>query len=152
MEWQKPTSPDVWRAIEVYLSHAYVDAQPSTSVRARIDALRGIDESGFFAAPQLERDPKEAPRKFSLRLGNHFYPHMKLVIESTPDGQSFMFRADTHDKHIRPAPASKEYAMFCELMENNQKLAEAIEQAWEESGLPTFKQYLRQDLARRART
>jgi hypothetical protein len=35
-------------------------------------------------------------------------------------------------------------------MEHNQSLAEAIETEWARSGLPTFKQFLRQDLARRA--
>ena len=75
---------------------------------------------------------------------------MKLVIEPTPDARGHMFRADTHDKHIRPSPQSKEYQMFCQLMENNQRLSEAIESGWEKAGLPTFKQYLRNDLARRA--
>jgi hypothetical protein len=39
--------------------------------------------------------------------------------------------------------------MFTQLMESNQKLAESIEAAWDVSGLPTFKRYLREDLARR---
>ena len=39
--------------------------------------------------------------------------------------------------------------MFCQLMEANRKSADAIEHAWTDAGLPTFKEYLRQDLARR---
>jgi hypothetical protein len=151
MEWQKPSPAEVWRAVEVYVKHAYAGAAPSTSTQSRLDSLRLADADTFYAGSLLERDASEpAPRKYSLRLGNRFYPHMKLVIEATPDSAGHMFRADTHDKHIRPAPDSKEYALFCQLMENNQKLSESIESAWEEAGLPTFKQYLRDDLARRA--
>jgi hypothetical protein len=150
MEWQKPSPQEVWRAIEVYVQHAYNGAAPSTTVKSRLETLRSADDENFYSSPLLERDASQnPPQKFALRLGNHFYPHMKLVIEPTPDKSGHMFRADTHDKHIRPAPNSKEYAMFTQLMENNQRLAESIEAAWDVSGLPTFKRYLRDDLARR---
>ena len=74
---------------------------------------------------------------------------MKLSIDMRPDQGGFLFRADTHDRHICPSPASKDYATFRELMEKNQKLAQNIEAAWGEGGLPTFKSYLKQDLERR---
>jgi hypothetical protein len=148
MEWQKPSIDELWRAIDSYLSLAYEGKAPSTVVNSRVEALRSVG-AGFYDSPTVERDAPQSPVRYSLRLGNRFYPHMKLVIESTPDRISHMFRADTHDKHIRPAPDSKEYALFCQLMEDNQKLAEAIESEWEKLGLPTFKQYLRKDLARR---
>jgi hypothetical protein len=34
-------------------------------------------------------------------------------------------------------------------MEKNQRLAEAIDLAWEKAAVPTFKTYLREDLRRR---
>jgi hypothetical protein len=34
-------------------------------------------------------------------------------------------------------------------MEKNQKVVESVERAWAEGGVPTFKTYLREDLARR---
>jgi hypothetical protein len=71
------------------------------------------------------------------------------VIERSPDGRAHLFRADTHDRHIRPKPESREYAAFTELMKQNQSLAEQIEAAWAERGLNTFKSYLRRDLASR---
>jgi hypothetical protein len=74
---------------------------------------------------------------------------MKMAIEPAPDGRTFLFRADTHDQHVRPAPESKEYAMFCELMKMNQQMASAIETAWSAAGVPTFKDYLRHDLESR---
>jgi hypothetical protein len=147
MNWQKPSPEIVWRAIDSYLSVAY-SSEPSATVRARLDALRNANDGEFFKG--FEDDKQDPPQRYCLRLGNRFYPHMKLVIERTPDGAGYMFRADTHDKHVRPAPNSKEYAVFCELMENNQKLAEQIDAKWEQAGIPTFKQYLKKDLARRA--
>jgi len=149
MPWQKPAPSDVWRAVDVYLQHAYAGAQPPAAVRARLDKLRAAGDEHFFDSDLLERDVKESPTKLSLRLGNRAYPHMKLVIESSPDGAAHFFRADTHDRHCCPAPDSKEYAMFCELMEANRKAADEIEHAWADAGLPTFKEFLRQDLERR---
>ena len=74
---------------------------------------------------------------------------MKLVIERTPGGSDYLLRADTHDGHVRPKPGSPDEAAFNQLIVENQRLAEAIELAWERDGLPTFKSHLRQDLARR---
>ena len=38
---------------------------------------------------------------------------------------------------------------FRQLMEMNQTVAQAIEATWEQEGVPTFKSYLKEDLARR---
>jgi hypothetical protein len=149
VNWQKPSPELVWRAIDSYLSIAYT-TEPSATVRTRLDSLRAANDDSFFENSIFENDKQDPPQRYCLRLGNRFYPHMKLVIERTPDGAGYMFRADTHDKHVRPAPGSKEYSVFCELMENNQKLAEQIDARWEQQGIPTFKQYLKKDLARRA--
>jgi len=91
----------------------------------------------------------DGPVRLSLRLGNQWYPHMKLVVEQAPDGQTSLFRADTHDRHIQVDPSSKDYAAFCELSQKNQSLAGRIEAIWESNALPTFKSFLRNDLARR---
>jgi hypothetical protein len=118
----------------------------------RLDTLRAAPPESFFDSPVLERDDQRPPARYALRLGNHFYPHMKLVIERAPNGRACLFRADTHDRHIRPAPDSRDYKAFAELMAKNQALSEQIESEWAKRGVPTFKEYLRQDLARRAAT
>jgi hypothetical protein len=140
----------VWRAIDVYLAHAYSGPVP-TAVRARLEALRALPAQDFYTSPLFERDKPDASAKLSLRLGNRFYPHMKLTIERAPDGSRYLFRADTHDSHCCPAESSREYGVFCQLMSQNQAMAQAIETAWAQQQLPTFKTYLRDDLARRAR-
>jgi hypothetical protein len=99
--------------------------------------------SVFAADPHVER------KRWYIRLGNAFYPHMKLAIEQPPTGDTFIYRVDTHDRHCIPEKGSPEYAEFIGVVEKNQKLAEKIEAALEADGLPTFKSYLREDLKRR---
>jgi hypothetical protein len=157
MGWHKPEPLLVWRAIATYLSVAFdgapnahhVPAGTPSAVRSRLESLRMAPPDELLASPVFERDSAAHPAKFSLRLGNRTYPHMKLVIDRAPDGHGHLFRADTHDGHCRPAPGSRDYHVFCQLMEANRTLADRIEAAWEAQGIPTFKSYLRDDLARR---
>ena len=157
MCWHKPEPAVVWRAIATYLSRAYegapgphdVPGGTPSAVRARLESLRLAPAADFYASPVFERDAADRPTKYSLRLGNRTYPHMKLVIDRAPDGHGFLLRADTHDAHCRPAPGSRDHQAFCKLMDVNRELADRIESAWEADGLPTFKSYLRDDLARR---
>ena len=150
MSWPKPDPSAVWKAIEAYLARAYSGGKPPSAIEQRLLTLRSTTGEEFFSSPVFERDDaKPEPTRYSLRLGNRAYPHMKLVIERSPDGRMHLFRADTHDRHIRPKPDSREYAAFTELMKTNQTLAEQIEGDWAERGLNTFKSYLRRDLAAR---
>jgi len=150
MAWPRPAAAAVFTAIDAYLRTVYGAAGPPSAVRDRVATLRAAPPEELFDSPVLERDAAHPPTRFALRLGNKFYPHMKLVIERSPDGRSYLFRADTHDRHVRPPPGSREAAQFAQLMELNQKMAEAVEAEWARLGVPTFKEYLRQDLARRA--
>lgn len=168
-DWQRPANDALRRAIEVYLRHAYGEAAVPAAVRTRLESIRaamdGTDGTGGgeggggadpLALPVFEKDRPDAPSKYALRLGNRLYPHMKLAIEREPAGAcgdggtpGHLFRADTHDRHIRPPAGSKEEGAFRQLMEFNQRTAEAIEAEWAQQGLPTFKTFLARDLARR---
>ena len=157
MAWHKPEPARVWQAVAIYLAQAYegppatngVPASTPSAVRARLESLRMVAPTDFYASPVMERDNPAHPTRFALRLGNRHYPHMKLVIERSPDGQGHLLRADTHDAHCRPAAGSRDYHVFCKLMDQNREVADAVESAWEAQGFPTFKAYLRDDLARR---
>ncbi len=140
-----PDSVQLWRAIELYLAHAY-DGPPPRAVQQRLDQVRLSGEDPW---PVFERTMVGQTPRLSLRLGNRFYPHMKLSIDRAPDGRGILFRADTHDRHLAVPPGSGEQALLQKLMEDNQRVAQAIEAAWEAAALPTFKRYLREDLARR---
>lgn len=148
MGWPKLSSSQVQRAIGIYLAHAYAGPLPS-AVRGKLDTLHSLAEADLFDSPLFERDAPEHPSKLSLRLGNKLYPHMKLTIERSPDRQSYLFRADTHDRHVAPQPGTRDYAAFMQLMDQNHRMAQDIEAAWADAKLPTFKTYLRDDLARR---
>ena len=148
-----PEPQQVWTAIDLYLHCAYEKLALPKPVQNRLDSLRAAGENGqFFQSLVLERDSQETPKKFSLRFGNRFYPHMKLIIEQRPDARGYLFRADSHDRHACPPANSREHGAFCELMQQNQNLAQQIEAAWGEGGLPTFKTFLKEDLARRQQT
>ena len=149
MPWSKPSVQQVWSAVEIYLRLAYGGAAPPSAVRDRLASLRATGDADFYDSPVFERDDARPPTRYCLRLGNKIYPHMKLLIERSPDGRAHLFRADTHDKHIRPSASSREGRAFAELMKANQQFAEAIEAEWSQRGITTFKQFLRDDLARR---
>jgi len=147
MRWPEPAV--VWKAIDAYLEVAFGGAPPS-AVRSRLETLRALDEKAFYESTVFERAGEGAAARMLLRLGNHFYPHMKLAIERRPDKRGYLFRADTHDAHCCPAESSREYGSFRQLMEMNRTVAHEIEANWEKKGVPTFKQFLREDLNRRA--
>ena len=58
MPWQKPAPSDVWRAVDVYLQHAYAGSQPPAAVRARLDKLRAAGDEHLFDSELLERNVK----------------------------------------------------------------------------------------------
>jgi len=148
ISWQPPPPSQIWRAIELYLEGAY-DGSPPLAVRARLEILRSTPTGAFYQAAPFEKSPADIPNKYSLRLGNRSYPHMKLVIEKAPDGRQTLFRADTHDRHVQLKPDSPEARAFADLSRLNQEIAQRIEKNWEEEGLMTFKKFLRDDLQRR---
>jgi hypothetical protein len=138
------------QAVRTFLRHAYGGGPEDLplAVRSQLAVLEGW-KGPFYNAPVFVQDDHRAPTRYTMRLGNRDYPHMKLRMELSPDGQQFLFRVDAHDRHVCPPPQSPEHAAFRSLMERNQQLVEAIETDWAAEGIPTFKTYLRDDLARR---
>jgi len=82
MKWPEP--PVVWQAIEAYIRIAY-DGSPPSAVRSRLETLRALDPQSFYDAAVFERKGDGPHAKLLLRLGNRFYPHMKLAIEKRPE-------------------------------------------------------------------
>ena len=144
---EPPDSSTVFKAIDAYIRAAY-DGEPPISVRSVLATLRQWSGK-FYTCPVFANDGKTPPNRYVLRLGNRYYPHMKLAIERSPDGQTFLFRADTHDRHVCPPEGAPEHDAFVALMTNNQQVLQAVETAWAGEALPTFKTWLRDDLARR---
>ncbi len=118
------------------------------TITKRLDELRAAGEQ-WNRSPAVESDASDESGRIVVRLGNSFYPHMKLVLDRRPDRSGYLFRADSHDSHIQPPPQSREHAVFAALRQTNQSIASAIESDWDSAGIPTYKSFLEQDLARR---
>ena len=121
---------------------------PRSSGSTSPDAT-GLSLGEFYASPAFARTGDPASPRLTVRLGNSAYPHMKLALEPAPGGESYLFKADSHDKHLCPAQSDPDYPAFMELRAKNQKIVEKIEQAWAQAGIPTFKTFLQADLAAR---
>ena len=148
MSGTKPDAALVQRAIDVYVKTAYPDGPP-VAVRSMLATERSWAGHLTDAPVFIKDDPRNAT-KYSMRLGNASYPHMKLVIEQAPDEkQGFLFRADAHDAHCCPPAGTPEHDAFRQLMTRNQEVISEIERAWAAAGVPTMKTYLQADLARR---
>jgi hypothetical protein len=141
----QPPAEELWRAIDTYLAVAY-GAELPRMLQPRLASLRALPPERLYGSGEFEPVSDHA---LALRLGNRNYPHMKLVIEDSPDGATAMYRVDTHDVHCCPQPGSGEYGAFRALMADNERVARAVEGAWAAEGLPTFKRFLEEDLARR---
>ena len=68
---------------------------------------------------------------------------MKLQIQPWPNDAGFMLSVNTHDQVAGVNLSEVDAQAFRDLQAENQHLKEAIEQAWDEAGLPTFLRYLR---------
>ena len=72
MAWHKPEPARVWHAVAIYLSQAYegppatngVPASTPSAVRARLESLRMVAPTDFYASPVMERDNPAHPTRF----------------------------------------------------------------------------------------
>jgi len=141
------------RAVDVYLNLAYPSGEIPEAVRRRLAWPEGLAPEQMLAKPPFERAGKVPGQQtpiYALRLGNSHYPHMKLQIQTWPNSAGFMLSVNTHDQ-VAGLDLGAAYAQaFRELQSENQRLKEAIEQAWDDEGLPTFLRYLREYIQSRA--
>jgi hypothetical protein len=150
-----PAEPDDLRGLRIdvlrqatviYLGLAYPESEPPEVVKDRLDWGDGLDADYLLSRPPFERAGKSKSTGtaiYALRLGNAFYPHMKLQIQPWPNGAGFMVSVNTHDQVLALDASSGDMPAFRQLQSENQRLKEVIEQAWDDAGLPTFLRYLR---------
>jgi hypothetical protein len=147
------TAAHVVQAMQIYLSIAYSSGNVPENRRhfSQIGASHTLEEClALKGVEQLPSNPG-VPPGYSLRMGNAFYPHMKLTIQPYDSAPGFVFGIDTHDQ-FKLAETSPEKDAVRALQTKNQQIARSIEMAWEEVGLPTQSGLLRKYLAaRRAR-
>lgn len=134
------------RAAALYLELAYPSGAIPEVVRRRLEWREEVAAEELLGKPPFERAGKVPGQQtpiYALRLGNHRYPHMKLQIQPWPNEAGFMLSVNTHDQVAGINLNETDALAFRDLQAENQRLKEAIEQAWDEAGLPTFLRYLR---------
>jgi hypothetical protein len=139
------------RAIDLYLSNAYPGGAVPPAAVPRVEAVRAVDPAAPVPENLLERDIANSLPSYALRLGQPMYPHMKIVVEPAPGGAAsgYLLRVDAHDRHLHAPANSPDAAWLASVRSSNKELSERIEAAWATAGLPTFKEYLRQQLQAR---
>jgi hypothetical protein len=137
------------RAVEIYLAVAYPDTEPPSAVRRRLDWTPGLHAGELMAKPPFERVGKTPNEKliYALRLGNARYPHMKMQVQPWDARHGFLLSVNTHDHALAIDPNAPDAEAFMALQAENHRLKLAIENAWDEAGLPTFPRYLKDYLA-----
>ncbi len=139
-------------AAEIYLSLAYPTALIPIVVSRRLVWHDGGPSDEVLGSPPFEHAsiaPGRTAPVYALRLGNHRYPHMKLQIQPWPNVAGFMLSVNSHDQ-VSGLGTGVDAQAFRELQAENQRLKEAIEEAWDAAGLPTFLRYLRDYIKSRA--
>jgi len=141
------------RAAAIYLKLAYPSGEWPAVVARRMSWSEDVPPGELLTKAPFEKAGKVPGTNtpiFALRLGNARYPHMKLQIQPWPNEAGLMLSVNTHDQIAGLDLALADAQGFKQLQAHNQQLKEAIEQAWEDEGLPTFLKYLRDYLEHRA--
>jgi hypothetical protein len=145
------------RAIELYLGLTYPGGTAPAAAKARAEPILALDREAEVPLSLLETDSANSLTSYALRLGQPMYPHMKLVIEPAPQGpggaggsgRGYLLRVDSHDRHLHAPAGSPDAVWLASVRASNKELGEKIEAAWAAAGLPTFKEFLRQQLMAR---
>ncbi len=146
-----PTVVQLRQAVKIFLDHAYKDASVPPTVTQRIAPLYAVSDDAQVQPQWFETHLQNNRTSYVLRLGHRTYPHMKLVLEESPDGTGYFFRADAHDRHLHAPQGSEDAKSLEELRRVNLHLVETIEYAWAKERIPTFREYLRQVVERSTR-
>jgi hypothetical protein len=136
------------RAVKLFLSFAYRGGEVPASKEV---FLRWSEEDALadcLSQKGVERPKESSPAsnvRYAIRLGNAWYPHMKLLIAIMEPSGEVLFSVDTHDR-LEVPPGSPDEAGVKELQSRNRDLAREIEVAWDEGGIPTQAGLLRRYL------
>jgi len=124
-------------AVEVYLRIAYPAA--SRWRAPSLDLSGGESARDLIARFEDEGEESGGRRvaRYVLRLGNSRYPHMKLVLEESILTDEYAFGVDTHD-NLNVSPSAPDYERWNAVRDHNRRVAEEIETAWREEGVPTI--------------
>lgn len=139
------------RAVEIFARESYGD-RGLPPERRHLSEIRGCRTlSQLLSVKGVERLPSRLPNRldgYAIRVGRPGYPPMKLTILPYGDTADYVFGVDTHDQLELPRTAP-DYEEFQRVREFNLQLANRIDRAFEQAGLPTQASMLKEFLRRR---
>ncbi len=148
-----PRAEALQDAVDIYVSRAYPDGADERISR-KFTVPDDCDLAEWLIEAVGEPEPVDADidsvRSIALRLGNAFYPNMKLRLTRPPGNDVFLLMVDSHDVMLAAPPGSPDYEALEELKSANAAIVGDITGAWDAAGLPTERNYLR-DKIRQAR-
>lgn len=145
------TAERLSEAIRLFVQLAYGDA----ALPERPQRYLAVGETGpvtldrLLALPGVERLPPTTPGRpggYSLRVGNAWFPHMKITVQSVDVAGTYVIGVDTHDTLRLPAGHPEEAGVKA-LQTRNLELARKVHKEWDAAGLPTQLGLLRNQLA-----
>lgn len=142
---------DLRLAVALYMRTAYATTEPPETIKRRLDWFESPLIEDILAHSPFERTPvrDDRPEGRALRLGNCYYPHMKLVITPWDWRRGKLLSVDSHDQLRISADDPEEKAALELLQARNARIKDEIESAWDEAGLPTHANFLREYLEER---
>ncbi|MGC8560883.1 MAG: hypothetical protein ACP5O1_09415 [Phycisphaerae bacterium] len=134
------------RAVSIFLEVAYEGTSIPSEVLKRIAPINGLPPEAPAQRDWFEYSKTDGPNpSLKLRLGQRHYPHMKILLQPSPELDEYLFFADSHDRHLFTAVQS-EAAALAAVRESNAQITREIEKRWELAGIPTFQSYLRRSM------
>ncbi|MCP4375032.1 MAG: hypothetical protein GY794_02455 [bacterium] len=148
-----PRSEVLRDAIDMYLARAYPDGV-SEQISRKFTVPDDCDLGLWLLETAGEAEPPgsdiDSVRTIALRLGNAFYPNMKLNMVRPPGSKEFLLMVDSHDVMLKAPEGSPDYQALEELKTANAAIVADVTSAWDAAAMPTERNYLR-DKIRQAR-
>lgn len=119
-------------AADLYIKQAYPEGPPE-KVQEKTNALNNMATNEQLLSWDLLEHENN---RYSLRLGNKQYPHMKLVF--LVEGNCNLFYVDAHDSHFQINKSVPGYEGLLTLRHANKQLKKDIEKTWLRKNLPVF--------------
>jgi hypothetical protein len=133
------------KACRIFLALAYPEGCLAPAKQAYFNVRPDQPLEPLLAPPlcQVLPAPQGGVRGYAFRLGCGTFPHMKLRVVDC--GGNLVFAVDTHDA-MSLAPSHPDAGRWAEMQVANRRLKQEIERAWEQEGLKTFNELLRDGL------
>ncbi|HPS52901.1 MAG TPA: hypothetical protein PLK08_05045 [Phycisphaerae bacterium] len=143
-----PDIATIRKAVDIYMKHAWI-TPPGEQFTSQLPPAGDFDPITWIMGEMVERDymgDEKLPdnlKSAAFRLGNTFYPNMKLRLTRMPNSNEFLFSVDSHDAILQAPEGTPDHAMLEELKAANAQITEAVLAEWDTAGIMTERNYLR---------